>query len=142
MRAENVNLASKPLRAMSRPYCWHTLVSKHQEDLLTPEEKARESIDGMLASAGWLIQNRADADIDAGRGVAIREFALGHGFGDADYLLFVAGQAAGVIEAKRKAQPSPALKSRPRSTARAFQRLSQLLGVHSPSFIPLSVHRR
>jgi hypothetical protein len=51
---------------------------------LTPEEKARECIDGMLIAAGWLIQNRADANIDAGRGVAIREFALGHGFGEAD----------------------------------------------------------
>ena len=36
------------------------------------------------------------------RGVAIREFSLGHGFGEADYLLFVDGQAAGVIEAKKE----------------------------------------
>jgi type I restriction enzyme, R subunit len=69
---------------------------------LTPEEKARESIDGMLAAAGWIIQNRTDANIDAGRGVAIREFALGRGFGEADYLLFVDGQAAGVVEAKKE----------------------------------------
>ncbi len=62
----------------------------------TPEQLARESIDGMLVSAGWLIEDRADANIDAGRGVAIREFASGHGFGEADYLLFVDGQAAGV----------------------------------------------
>jgi type I restriction enzyme R subunit len=69
---------------------------------LTPEEQARESIDGMLLAAGWLIQDRADANIDAGRGVAIREFALGHGFGEADYLLFADGQAVGVIEAKKE----------------------------------------
>jgi type I restriction enzyme R subunit len=69
---------------------------------LTPEEKARESIDGMLVAAGWLIQDRADANLDAGRGVAIREFALGSGFGEADYLLFVDGQAAGVVEAKKE----------------------------------------
>src|ERR1039458_1855354 len=56
----------------------------------------------MLVSAGWLIQNRPDANIDAGRGVAIREFALGQAFGEADYLLFVDGQAAGVIEAKKE----------------------------------------
>ncbi len=68
----------------------------------TPEEKARELIDGMLVAAGWLIQNRTDANIDAGRGVAIREFALGRGFGEADYLLFVDGQAASVIEAKKE----------------------------------------
>ena len=34
--------------------------------------------------------------------MAIREFALGHGFGEADYLLFVDGQAAGLIEAKKE----------------------------------------
>jgi type I restriction enzyme R subunit len=69
---------------------------------LTPEEKARESIDGMLVAAGWLIQDRTDANIDAGCGVAIREFALGRGYGEADYLLFVDAQAAGVIEAKKE----------------------------------------
>jgi type I restriction enzyme R subunit len=56
----------------------------------------------MLTSAGWLLQNRADANIGAGRGVAIREFALAHGFGEADYLLFVDEQAVGVIEAKKE----------------------------------------
>jgi type I restriction enzyme R subunit len=68
----------------------------------TPEELARKTIDGMLTAAGWLIQNRADANIDAGRGVAIREFSLGYGYGEADYLLFVDGQAAGVVEAKKE----------------------------------------
>ncbi len=64
-----------------------------------------EKTAGMLVAAGWLIQNRADANLDAGRGVAIREFALGHGFGEADYLLFVDGQAAGVVEAKKEGSP-------------------------------------
>jgi type I restriction enzyme R subunit len=68
----------------------------------TPEELARKTIDGMLTAAGWLIQNRADANIDAGRGVAIREFSLGYGYGEADYLLFVDGQATGVVEAKKE----------------------------------------
>jgi hypothetical protein len=39
----------------------HTLVAKSFLTTLTPEEKARESIDGMLLAAGWLIQDRADA---------------------------------------------------------------------------------
>jgi type I site-specific restriction endonuclease len=68
----------------------------------TPEEKARQTIDTLLQQAGWTVQNRADANIDAARGVAIREFSLGHGFGEADYLLFVDGRAAGVIEAKKE----------------------------------------
>ena len=68
----------------------------------TPEEKARETIDGLLSAAGWIVQDRADANIDAGAGVAIREFSLGHGFGEADYMLFADGQAVGVIEAKKE----------------------------------------
>ena len=68
---------------------------------VTPEQKARERIDGMLNAAGWIVQDRADANIDAARGVAIREFSLGR-FGEADYLLFVDGQAAGVVEAKKE----------------------------------------
>jgi hypothetical protein len=44
----------------------------------TPEEKARQTIDTLLQQAGWTVQNREDANIDAARGVAIREFSLGH----------------------------------------------------------------
>jgi type I restriction enzyme R subunit len=57
----------------------------------TPEEKARQTIDSLLGQAGWIVQNRKDANIDAGLGVAIREFSLGQGHGEADYLLFVNG---------------------------------------------------
>lgn len=66
-----------------------------------PEQQARESIDRLLHAAGWLVQDAAAAHIHAARGVAIREFPLpGHGF--ADYLLYVDGKAAGVIEAKKE----------------------------------------
>ena len=44
----------------------------------------------------------ADANIHAARGVALREFPLNAGFGFADYLLYVDGKAAGVIEAKKE----------------------------------------
>ncbi|MCB1800469.1 MAG: DEAD/DEAH box helicase family protein, partial [Gammaproteobacteria bacterium] len=68
---------------------------------MTPEQLARENIDELLTKAGWVIQNAAEANISAGLGVAIREFPLpGHGF--ADYLLYVDGKAAGVIEAKKE----------------------------------------
>jgi len=43
----------------------------------------------------------AAANIHAARGVALREFPLESGFGFADYLLYVDGKAAGVIEAKK-----------------------------------------
>ncbi|WP_020675075.1 type I restriction-modification enzyme R subunit C-terminal domain-containing protein [Geopsychrobacter electrodiphilus] len=65
-----------------------------------PEAEARQKIDALLVAAGWLVQDAAAAHIHAGRGIAIREFSLpGHGF--ADYLLYVDGKAAGVIEAKK-----------------------------------------
>lgn len=69
---------------------------------LTPEEQARQNIDALLATGGWIVQDRHAADITTGRGVAIREFPLRSGFGEADYLLFVDGAAAGVIEAKKE----------------------------------------
>ena len=68
----------------------------------TPEDKAREAIDALLAQAGWIVQNRKDANIDAGPGIAVREFSLGQSHGEADYLLFVNAQAVGAIEAKRE----------------------------------------
>ncbi|MHB0980662.1 MAG: hypothetical protein ACYC5Q_11460 [Thermoleophilia bacterium] len=64
----------------------------------TPEQKAREEVDQQLARAGWLVQDYAQMHLSAGPGVAVREFPLQTGF--ADYLLFLDGRAAGVIEAK------------------------------------------
>lgn len=68
----------------------------------SPEARARENIDKQLIDAGWLVQSRDEADISAGRGVAIREFPMKSGFGEADYLLYVDDQAIGVIEAKKE----------------------------------------
>jgi hypothetical protein len=41
-----------------------------------PEQKARRDIDAKLTAAGWLVQSRADADLTAGRGIALREFQM------------------------------------------------------------------
>ncbi len=68
---------------------------------MTPEQQAREYIDSLLKDAGWEIREPATANITAYRGVAIREFPLKPGHGFADYLLYVDGKAAGVIEAKK-----------------------------------------
>ena len=65
-----------------------------------PEQRARQKIDAALLASGWVVQNRDEMNLSAGRGVAIREFKLAHGHGFADYLLFVDGRAAGVVEAK------------------------------------------
>lgn len=68
----------------------------------TPEDKARENIDRLLINAGWAVRDQSDANILAHRGVAIRNFTLKSGHGFADYLLYVDGRAAGVIEAKKE----------------------------------------
>ncbi|MBK9130133.1 MAG: DEAD/DEAH box helicase family protein [Gammaproteobacteria bacterium] len=68
----------------------------------TPEQYARETIDRLLTQAGWNVCNTSAANITAHRGVAIREFPLKSGHGEADYLLYVDGKAAGVIEAKKE----------------------------------------
>ena len=66
-----------------------------------PEQQAREEIDRLLKLAGWQVFDVAQANIHAARGVALREFPLNTGHGFADYLLYVDGKAAGVIEAKK-----------------------------------------
>ena len=67
---------------------------------LTPEQQAREKVDEALAVAGWIAQDRDEMNLGAGLGVAVREFKMAPGHGFADYMLFVDGQAAGVLEAK------------------------------------------
>jgi len=63
-----------------------------------PEQKARDRIDSQLIAAGWLVQDKKSINLDAGPGIAVREYQTD--VGPADYVLFVAKQAAGVIEAK------------------------------------------
>lgn len=69
-----------------------------------PEEKARTRIDEALRAAGWDVQNRDEANVRVARGVAVREFPLRRGHGFADYLLYVDGRAAGVVEAKKEGE--------------------------------------
>ena len=67
---------------------------------MAPEERARREIDRQLEAAGWLVQDFKRMDLFAGVGVAVREFPLKPGHGEADYLLYADGQAIGVVEAK------------------------------------------
>jgi len=69
---------------------------------LVSEQETRVEIDALLGAAGWVVQDFKKADIRAARGIAIREFVLDAGQGFADYLLYVDGKAAGVIEAKKR----------------------------------------
>ena len=65
------------------------------------EREARELIDQLLTAAGWVVCDMGQQNLSAHRGVAIREFPLKTGHGQADYLLYIDGKAAGVVEAKK-----------------------------------------
>ena len=65
----------------------------------TPEQKARDLIDKKLVEAGWAVQSKDGIDLNAARGVAIREYTSDTG--PMDYMLMVDGKPCGVIEAKK-----------------------------------------
>jgi type I restriction enzyme R subunit len=69
---------------------------------ITPEDRARQNIDRLLTGAGWIVQDKRATNLSAGRGVAVREFPLKSGHGEADYLLLVDGSPVGVVEAKKE----------------------------------------
>ena len=69
-----------------------------RQHIFHPEDRARVTIDGQLAEAGWLVQSRDQMNLGARLGVAVREFATG--IGPVDYALFVDRTLCGVLEAK------------------------------------------
>jgi type I restriction enzyme R subunit len=71
-----------------------------EDDYLSAEARARVEIDKQLAASGWKVQSQKALNLSAGPGVVIREFTLEKPHGRVDYLLFLNGQPAGVIEAK------------------------------------------
>lgn len=66
---------------------------------MTPEAKARQVIDKNLELAGYVLQDMKDFNRFAAKGVAVREYMTS--VGPADYVLFVDGEAVGVVEAKK-----------------------------------------
>ena len=66
---------------------------------LTPEQRARRDIDEQLEACGWVVQDNKSAAVAVAQGVAVREVQTAAG--PADYVLYVDGQAVGVIEAKK-----------------------------------------
>ena len=68
------------------------------ESAFHPEDKARSLIDRRLVACGWLIQSKAEMNLGARLGVAVREFQTASG--PVDYGLFVGRRLCGVIEAK------------------------------------------
>jgi type I restriction enzyme R subunit len=85
-----------------------------------PELKARhEEINPLLDKAGWNIQNYKVANPHSSKGVAVEFFQIGRE--QADYVLFVNGQAVGIIEAKK---PGESL------TGKEFQTSKYAKGFH------------
>lgn len=65
-----------------------------------PEQISRDNIDKQLNSCGWVIQSIKNINLNAGLGVAVKEYLTD--VGPADYVLFVEGKPCGIIEAKRE----------------------------------------
>ncbi len=40
----------------------------------TPEQMARDNIDRQLSASGWIVQNKKQMNLNAGLGVAVREY--------------------------------------------------------------------
>jgi type I restriction enzyme, R subunit len=74
--------------------------SPHDHSHLAREAQARVEIDKQLVEAGWLVQSQDKLNLGGGIGVGVREFTLEKPHGRVDYLLFLNGQPAGVIEAE------------------------------------------
>jgi len=66
----------------------------------TPEQMARDNIDRQLSASGWIVQSRKQMNLNAGLGIAVREYRTDAG--PADYVLFVDVKPVGIIEAKRE----------------------------------------
>src|SRR3989304_4751721 len=66
----------------------------------TPEQTARDNIDKQLIDCGWIIQSIKQINLNAGIGVAVKEYLTD--VGPADYVLFVDAKPCGIIEAKRE----------------------------------------
>jgi len=101
-----------------------------EDDYLPAEARARKEIDRQLVACGWLVQDRADMNLYAGQGVAVREFIMAPGHGRADYLLFVDAKAVGAIEAKPSGTPLAGVE--PQSAKYAAGLPSELTALVSP----------
>lgn len=101
---------------------------------MTPEEEARQLIDEKLTTAGWLILDRKNFDRFAGLGVACREFLLADNT-EADYMLFIDGKAAGVIEAKKAHTALSGIENQSKGYKRHPTGLCKTLGTPSSFYI-------
>ena len=77
------------------------------ETRLQAEQRARVLIDRQLRDAEWVVQDRAELNLFAASGIAVREAIMAKGHGRVDYLLYVDQRVVGVVEAKPEGTPLP-----------------------------------
>jgi len=90
----------------------------------TPEQIARDKIDRILISAGWVVQSRKKINLAANIGVAVREWQTA--VGPADYVLFVDNSPVGIIEAKKEDEGHRLIVVEDQSTGYANAKLKYL----------------
>ena len=87
-----------------------------------PEQQARQTIDAMLAAAGWAVQDYKAFDPSASTGIAMREVPLNSG--RCDYLLLVNRKPVGVVEGKKEGTKLSKIAEQIRIVAEVELRLS------------------
>lgn len=99
---------------------------------MSPEEKARLTIDQKLIQSGWVIQDMKHLNLSTAIGVAVREFPTSTG--EVDYALFVDGTPAGVVEAKRTENGEKITTVEEQSARYAGSKFKWVKGDHSIRF--------
>jgi type I restriction enzyme, R subunit len=61
------------------------------------EHIARDKIDALLIQSGWIIRERTKINLNAGSGIAVKEYLTD--VGPADYVLFVNKEAIVILQA-------------------------------------------
>lgn len=89
-----------------------------------PEQIARDKIDMKLEECGWIVQSKNKININAGIGIAVREYQTDAG--PADYILFVDKKPVGVIEAKKEEDGYKLIQVEEQSGEYAFSKLKYL----------------
>ena len=105
-----------------------------------PEQQARSNIDALLQAAGWHVCDAAAANIHAAQRGRSREFPL-PGYGFADYLLYVDGKAAGVIEAKKEGVTLTGVETQSDKYTKGLPAGPAVLAQPAAVFLPVHRHR-
>ncbi len=97
-------------------------------EYIAPEQLARRDIDEQLEACGWVVQDYKNAAVAAAQGVAVREVPTTAG--PADYVLYVDGQAVGVLEAKKAGMTLTGVEPQTRKYQAAYPEALPAVEIH------------